>query len=109
MERVLPLLATALFSDLEQGRKLYREYLEPVIRERGEVLQPLVKDGIDPAFVGLASFGMMFAVAMQRQFGECAGDLATVAKQFNQLSTTGFARTNPAGKSREKEDGDATE
>jgi AcrR family transcriptional regulator len=93
MERLLPLLATALFSDMEQGRRLFREHLEPLIRQRGEVLRPLTKEGIDPQFVGLASFGMMLAVAMQRQFGEHRDDLATVARQFNQLSTGGFART----------------
>lgn len=95
MQRILPLLATALFSDMEQGRRLFRDYLEPVIRERGEVLRPLVKDGIDPEFVGLANFGMMFAVAMQRQLGEHDEDLAIVARQFNRLATGGFARTNP--------------
>jgi AcrR family transcriptional regulator len=93
MEQLLPLLATALFSDMEQGRRLFREHLQPLIRQRGEVLRPLTKDGIDPEFVGLASFGMMFAVAMKRQFGEDREDLSSIAKQFNRLSTSGFART----------------
>jgi AcrR family transcriptional regulator len=92
MQRILPLLTTALFSDLDVGRKLFRDYLEPLIRERGEVLRPLVKDGIDPQFVGLASFGMMFAVAMQRWLGESRDDLAATAAQFNRLSAGGFAR-----------------
>jgi AcrR family transcriptional regulator len=102
MERVLPLLTTALFSDLEMGRKLFREHLEPLIRERGEVLRPLVKDGIDPRFVGLATFGMLFAVAMQRWFGGGRGNLSETAVQFNRLSTGGFASTKSGKKNGNK-------
>jgi AcrR family transcriptional regulator len=97
MLRILPLLTTALFSDLDLGRKLFRENLEPLIRKRGEVLRPLVKEGIDPEFVGLASFGMMFAVAMQRWLGGRRDDLAATAAQFNRLATGGFARDKTAG------------
>lgn len=97
MQRILPLLATALFSDLERGRVLFREHLEPLIRARGEMLRPLMRDGVDPAFVGLANFGMLFAVAMQRWLGEPRDDLATIAAQFNRLSTGGFAREKREG------------
>lgn len=93
MESIFPLLTTALFSDLEQGRALFREHLEPLIRERGEVLRPLVKEGIDPHFVGLVNFGMMFAVSMQRWLGEEGGSPDETARQFNRISTSGFART----------------
>ncbi len=92
MERVLPLLATALFSDAQLGRRLFREQLEPLIRERGAVLRSLAKDGLDPEFLGLASFGMLFAVAMQRWFSGRDDNLAPVAAQFNRLFTGGFAR-----------------
>ncbi|MDR2858462.1 MAG: TetR/AcrR family transcriptional regulator [Novosphingobium sp.] len=92
MQRILPLLTTALFSDLESGRRLFRERLEPLIRARGEVLRPLAKDGLDPQFLGLASFGMMFAVALQRWFGSDDGDLSATASQFNRLYASGFAR-----------------
>jgi AcrR family transcriptional regulator len=102
MLRILPLLATALFSDLDLGRKLFRENLEPLIRKRGEVLRPLVKEGIDPEFVGLASFGMMFAVALQRWLGEPRDDLATTAAQFNRLTTGGFARDKTAIRTRDR-------
>jgi AcrR family transcriptional regulator len=108
MLRILPLLATALFSDLDLGRKLFRENLEPLIRERGEVLRPLVKEGIDPQFVGLASFGMMFAVAMQRWLGEPRDDLATTAAQLNRLMTGGFARDKRAIRTRDRNNGPAT-
>ncbi len=104
MQRILPLLGTALFSDLGLGRKLFRENLEPLIRERGEVLRPLVKEGIDPQFVGLASFGMMFAVAMQSWLGEPWEDLAVIAAQFNRLSTGGFARDKTKTQKQEEND-----
>ncbi|TCM20611.1 TetR family transcriptional regulator [Novosphingobium sp. PhB165] len=93
MQETLPLLVTALFSDLERGRRLYRDHIEPLIRKRGAVLEPLVKEGVDPEFVGLAGFGMMFAVAMQQWLGEQPGDLAPVAEQFNRVLTGGFARS----------------
>jgi AcrR family transcriptional regulator len=92
MQRILPLLTTALFSDVDAGRRLFQEQLEPLIRERGEVLRPLAKDGLTPEFLGLASFGMMFAVALQRWFSGRTDDLSATATQFNQLYTGGFAR-----------------
>lgn len=96
MQRILPLLTTALFSDLESGRRVFREQLEPLIRARGEVLAPLAKDGLSAEFLGLASFGMMFAVALQRWFSDRSDGLSTTASEFNQLYTTGFARRKPA-------------
>jgi AcrR family transcriptional regulator len=102
MQRLLPLLVTALFSDIERGRELFREHLEPLIRQRGILLAPLVKDGIDPEFVGLANFGMMFAVAMQRWFGARQDDLSATAAQFNRLSTTGFVRSKGNVTTRER-------
>lgn len=92
MQRILPLLTTALFSDMDAGRQLFQQQLEPLIRQRGEVLRPLAKEGFDPEFLGLASFGMMFAVALQRWFCGNDGDLSATASQFNRLYTSGFAR-----------------
>jgi AcrR family transcriptional regulator len=92
MQRIFSLLTTALFSNLESGRRFFREQLEPLIRERGLVLRPLAKKGLDPEFLGLASFGMLFAVAMQRWFNGRDDDLAPTAAQFNRLFTGGFAR-----------------
>jgi AcrR family transcriptional regulator len=89
---IFPLLTVALFSDPELGRKLYREEVAPLIRQHGEVLRPLVKDGIDPKLVGLVNFGMLFAVAMDRYLGDGAGDLSVLAGQLSRLSTSGFAR-----------------
>jgi hypothetical protein len=56
------------------------------------VLRPLLKDGLDPEFVGLANFGMLFAVAMDCWLGGRQSDLSALAGQFNRLSTSGFAR-----------------
>ena len=89
---IFPLLTVALFSDPELGRKLYREEVAPLIRQHGEVLRPLVKDGIDPKLVGLANFGMLFAVTMDRYLGDGDGDLSVLAGQLSRLSTSGFAR-----------------
>lgn len=93
MQAVFPLLATALFSDLEIGKKLYREQLAPLIRQRGTVLRTLTRKGIDPEFVGLATFGMLFAVAMQQRFSGRKKPLAVIAAQLNRFSTGGFARS----------------
>jgi AcrR family transcriptional regulator len=92
MLQIFPLLTIALFSEPELGRKLYREEIAPLIRQRGAVLRPLVKEGIDPEFVGLMNFGMLFAVAMDRHLGGENGELSAIANQFTRLSTTGFAR-----------------
>jgi AcrR family transcriptional regulator len=102
MLQIFPLLTIALFSEPELGRKLYREEIAPLIRQRGEVLRPLVKDGIDPEFVGLMNFGMLFAVAMDRHLGGGGGDLSALASQFSRLSTTGFAREKSKVNTREK-------
>jgi AcrR family transcriptional regulator len=89
---IFPLLTVALFSEPEIGRKLYQKEIAPLIHQRGEVLRSLLKDGIDPPFVGLLNFGMMFAVAMDRHLGQGGRDLSVLATQFNELSTSGFAR-----------------
>ena len=108
MMEIFPLLTVALFSEPEQGRKLYREEIAPLIRQRGEVLRPLVKDGIDPRFVGLLNFGMLFAVAMDRHLGDGRGDLSALAIQFNRLSTSGFAREKSTATTAERDDGKST-
>lgn len=100
MERILPLLTATLFSDLEHGRSFYQHHLAPVIRQRGEAMRKVIREGYDPSLVGLVSFGMLFALAMDRIFtrgeGGAAGVLATsdlseIAGQFNRLSASGFA------------------
>lgn len=89
---IFPLLTVALFSEPELGRKLYREEVAPLIRQRGEALRPLVKSGIDPQLVGLLNFGMLFALAMDRYLGDGEDELSALASQLTRLSTSGFAR-----------------
>ena len=92
MVEILPLMTAALFSDQALGQTLYREHLAPLLRQRGEVLRPLVRDGVDPELVGLANFGMLFAFALDKRFGTRATPLEDLATQLNRLSTGGFAR-----------------
>ncbi|MDE2405839.1 MAG: TetR/AcrR family transcriptional regulator [Sphingomonadales bacterium] len=92
MVEILPLMTAALFSDQALGRKLYREHLAPLLRQRGEVLAPLTREGVDPEMVGLANFGMLFAFALDKRFGERGTSLEEMATQLNRLSTGGFAR-----------------
>ncbi len=106
MVAIFPLLTAALFSDPDLGRELYREHLAPLIRARGEILEGLTRDGLDLDFVGLAIFGMTFAIALDQHFGERDGaglgqsDLSEMARQFGRMSTGGFARDRTAGKAK---------
>jgi AcrR family transcriptional regulator len=104
MLRLFPLLTAALFSDLDLGKQLYREHIAPLIKQRGDVLQPLLRDGLDAEFVGLANFGMLFAMAMDRTLGDRTGDLSELATQFTRLSTGGFARDKRTVTTRERDD-----
>jgi AcrR family transcriptional regulator len=92
MIEIFPLLTVALFSEPEVGRKLYRDEVAPLIRQRGAALRRVVKDGIDPELVGLVNFGILFAVAMDRYLGDGQGELSALASQLARLSTSGFAR-----------------
>lgn len=89
-----PLLAAALFSDPDLGRSLYRQHIAPLIRRRGEVLDSLARDGLDRDFIGLANFGMLMAIGMDRHLGDHARapDLDHLARQFTRMATGGFAR-----------------
>lgn len=108
--RIFPLLTAALFSDPDLGRKLYREQIAPLIRERGEVLETILRDGLDAQFVGLANFGMLFAIALDRYFGESEDevDIDYLARQFTRMSTGGFAREKERKAIGKRMDDDAT-
>jgi AcrR family transcriptional regulator len=92
MVDIFPLFTAAMFSDPELGRQLYRDHIAPLLRQRGQVLDGITRDGLDLDFVGLANFGMLFAVAMDQHF--CGGevDAPDLARQFTRMSTGGFAR-----------------
>ena len=101
MIAVFPLFTAAMFSEPELGRKLYREHIAPLLQRRGEVLENISRDGLDLDFVGLAIFGMTFAVALDRHFGEdgpASGNIGEIARQFTRMATGGFARTEETKK-----------
>lgn len=113
MNAIFPLFTAALFSDPDLGRELYREHIAPVIRQRGQILDGLTRDGLDLDFVGLAIFGMLFGIALDRHFGgenAVAGqaDLPELAKQFTRMSTGGFARDRTAADQSENMDAPST-
>lgn len=90
MMNVYPLLATALFSDPALGKKLYREQIVPMLKERGDVMRGVVKDDVDPELLALAAFGMFFAVAMDRAFQDKRDDPAVIAQRLTDLLAYGF-------------------
>jgi AcrR family transcriptional regulator len=92
MLEAFPLLTASLFSDAELGGRLYREQIAPIIEERGEVLRELLDETHDPKFVGLAIFGVMFAVAMDQAFKDKPDDVSELAAQVTQLFTRGFLK-----------------
>lgn len=106
--KIFPLLAAALFSDPELGRKLYREQIAPLIRERGVALDVVAREGLDRDFIGLANFGVLFAVALDRYFGDSDDevDIDHLARQFTRMSTGGFARERDRNAIREIIDDD---
>lgn len=113
MIEIFPLFVSALFSDPELGRELYREHIAPVIRARGEILDGLTRDGLDLDFVGLAIFGMLFGLALDRHLGDgslsgAQDDPARVAEQFARMATGGFARGKGPMDLRERDNGDTT-
>lgn len=105
MIRIFPLFTAALFSDPDLGRELYREHIAPLLHQRGQILEGLVRDGLDLDFVGTAIFGMTFAIAMDRHFGEngavAQADLSELARQFTRMSTGGFARDRTDNKTQD--------
>ncbi|CAN7427222.1 TetR/AcrR family transcriptional regulator [Phenylobacterium sp. LjRoot225] len=89
---VFPLLTASLFSDAALGKTLYREQIVPLLKQRGEVLDGLLKDAIDPEFAGLALFGIMFAVAMDQTFKGRSEDTSDLARQLVQFAALGFLK-----------------
>lgn len=92
MVEIYPLLVQALFSDQESGKKLYQEQIQPLIKSRTELVRKVAKDTINPELIELASFGMFFAIAMDRVMTGKTDDLADVSKQLSDLILFGCAR-----------------
>ena len=92
LREIFPLLTSALFSNLEAGRELYLEEVVPILKERGEAFSALTKDSLDPDFVQVLTFGMLFALAMDATFRGERWDLRETARQLTTVSTTGFVK-----------------
>lgn len=90
MVEIYPLLVHAL-SDQEMGKKFYVEQILPLIKTRTGLMRNLVKDTLDPELVELASFGMFFAIAMDRVMTGKTDDLANVSRQLTDLIVLGCA------------------
>jgi AcrR family transcriptional regulator len=102
MAKIFPLFTAALFSDLASGRKLYREQIAPLLKQRSEVISGLIREDLDPEFVELATFGILFAIAMDRTFKNKVWNIDDVVDQLMIMTTTGFARQSAAGGARRK-------
>jgi len=92
MVQIYPLLVAALFSDPALGKKLYREQIVPLLKDRAEAMRFVVKDAVDPDLLALANFGVFFAVAMDRIFTGKTEDLSALASKITNLAGFGFAR-----------------
>jgi AcrR family transcriptional regulator len=90
--QVFPLLTAALFSDAELGRKLYNEQILPLLKQRGEILDGILRETVEPEFAGLALFGVLFAVAMDQTFRGRTHEPADLARQVVQFSGLGFLK-----------------
>ena len=111
MIEIFPLLTAALFSEPELGRQLYRDHIAPLLRQWGQVLNGITRDGLELDFIGLANFGIVFAVAMDLHFGEAGkdgrgeADIGDLARQFTRMATGGFARETRENDWKESDNG----
>ncbi len=92
MVEIFPLFTAAMFSDLELGKKLYREQITPILQERAEAIGRLLKPGFDARLIEVAVFGMIFALAMDQTLGEEKVDLAVLAEHLTGIAITGYAK-----------------
>ncbi|MFT3930616.1 MAG: TetR/AcrR family transcriptional regulator [Spongiibacteraceae bacterium] len=87
-----PLLVQALFADQALGKQLYHKKLQPVITARTELTRNIIKPTMDPELVELASFGMMFAIVMDRIMTGKTRDLAETSRQLSDILLFGCSR-----------------
>jgi TetR/AcrR family transcriptional regulator len=102
MVEMYPLLIQALFADPDSGKKRYRDQIRPLIKARTELTRNVVRDSVDRELVELASFGMFFAIAMDRVMTGKTGDLATISRQLTELVVFGCARRVGSGTAKKK-------
>lgn len=92
MTEIFPLFTAAMFSDLELGKKLYREQILPLFRERAKANQRLIQPGFDIELVQIAMFGITFAFAMDSAFGGEERDAQTLGQYLTRIALTGVAK-----------------
>lgn len=64
----------------------------PLVKARTALMRNLIKDSLDPELVELASFGMFFAIAMDRVMTGKTDDLSDVSRQLSNLIILGCSR-----------------
>jgi AcrR family transcriptional regulator len=92
MVEIYPLLIRALFADQESGRKIYNAQIQPLIEARAELVRKVTKKTLDARLVELATFGMFFAIAMDRVMTGKSDDLTETSRQLAELVMYGCAR-----------------
>jgi TetR/AcrR family transcriptional regulator len=92
MVEIYPLLIRALFADEASGKKLYHEKIQPLIETRAGYVRKVVKNSLDAKVVELATFGMFFAIIMDRVMTGNSDDLSEVSGQLAELVMFGCAR-----------------
>jgi AcrR family transcriptional regulator len=92
MVKIFPLFTAALFSDLASGRKLYRGQITPLLQQRSAAMSALIRPDLEPEFVELAMFGILFAIAMDQTFRGKSRDPAALVDQLIIMVTSGFAK-----------------
>lgn len=98
MADAFPLLITTLFSDFEQGRSFYNEYLYPEMLERGaKLLMQLFKldDRENAELLALIGFATTFAVSMDRYFRGPHHNSQDVATLYLRMLSGAFALAEP--------------
>jgi len=89
MSAIFPLLTAALFSDRESGKKFYREKILPFLEQQSATFGPDVRSFTDPDLLALFSFGIVFVVVLDREFGDKDRDLDPVIEELIRLTATG--------------------
>lgn len=90
MREIFPLFTAALFSDPEQGAKLYSEQIAPLIKARGDAIAPITRDDLDPHMIALSHFGTFFMLALHSHFTGEESDAKAQAEQMVRHSLDGF-------------------
>jgi len=94
VNKVFPLLTTALFSDPEIGSELYQKHIYPLFKARSKAMKGAVRDDIDTETFSMLAFGMFFSVAMNKHFGGSKHKKSSkhIAEQIAKIAAFGYAK-----------------